>query len=75
MKKNSNISDPNIRLESLLERLRKHSEWKYPERKWTKAWYEELLSQWKGKEQQLEERVLKFEDDMRECMVLCNRKV
>jgi hypothetical protein len=50
---------------SLIDRLQKHSEWKYPERKWTNDFYYECAFQWKGKEKELEERVLKLENDMR----------
>ena len=50
---------------SLIDRLQKHSEWKYPERKWNNDFYYECAFQWKGKEKELEERVLKLENDMR----------
>ena len=50
---------------SLIDRLQKHSDWKYPERKWNKDFYYECAFQWKGKEKELEERVLKLENDMR----------
>jgi len=50
---------------SLIDRLQKHSEWKYPERKWTEETYCEIAFQWKGKNKELEERVLKLENDMR----------
>jgi len=49
---------------SLIDRLQKHSEWKYPERKWNNDFYYECVFQWKGKEKELEERVLKLENDM-----------
>jgi len=49
---------------SLIDRLQKHSEWKYPERKWNNDFYYECAFQWKGKEKELEERVLKLENDM-----------
>jgi hypothetical protein len=49
----------------LIDRLQKHSEWKYPERIWTNDFYYECAFQWKGKEKELEERVLKLENDMR----------
>lgn len=50
---------------SLIDRLQKHSEWKYPERTWTNDSYYAIAFQWKGKEKELEERVLKLESDMR----------
>lgn len=50
---------------SLIDRLQKYSEWKYPERKWNNDFYYECAFQWKGKEKELEERVLKLENDMR----------
>jgi hypothetical protein len=50
---------------SLIDRLQKHSECKYPERKWNNDFYYECAFQWKGKEKELEERVLKLENDMR----------
>jgi hypothetical protein len=49
----------------LIFRFQKHSEWKYPERIWTNDFYYECAFQWKGKEKELEERVLKLENDMR----------
>ena len=56
----------------LIDRLQKHSEWKYPERKWDNAFYHYCAFQWKGKEKELEKRVLKLEDDMRSAGVLLN---
>ena len=50
---------------SLIDRLQNHSEWKYPERIWTNDFYYECAFQWKGKDKELEERVLKLENDMR----------
>lgn len=49
---------------SLVDRLQKHSEWKYPERKWTNDAYYGIAFQWKGKEKELEERVIKLEAEM-----------
>lgn len=49
---------------SLMDRLQKHSEWKYPERKWTNDVYYGIAFQWMGKEQQLEQRVLMLEVEM-----------
>ena len=59
------LSEYSDRFYSLIDRLKKHSEWKYPERKWTFLFYYECAFQWKGKEKELEERVLKLEDEMR----------
>jgi len=56
----------------LIDRLQKHSEWKYPERKWDNDFYYYCAFEWKGKEKELEERVLKLEDDMRSAGVLLN---
>lgn len=50
---------------SLIDRLQVHSEWKYPNRKWTNDAYYGIAFQWIGKEKELEERVLKLENDMR----------
>jgi hypothetical protein len=50
---------------SLIDRLQKHSELKYPECKWNNDFYYECAFQWKGKEKELEERVFKLENDMR----------
>lgn len=49
----------------LIDRLKIHSEWKYPNRKWPKKFYNECVNMWTGKETELEERVLKFENDMK----------
>jgi hypothetical protein len=52
------------RLYGLVDRLQKHSEWKYPERKWTAQFYYDCAFAWMGKEDELEKRVLMFEKDM-----------
>ncbi len=49
---------------SLIDRLQKHSEWKYPDRKWDIEAYYGIAFQWIGKEKELEERVLKLEAEM-----------
>lgn len=49
---------------SLIDRLQKYSEWKYPERKWTNDTYYGIAFQWVGKEKELEERVVKLEAEM-----------
>jgi len=50
---------------SLIDRLQRHSEWKYPNRMWTIDTYYGIAFQWIDKEKELEERVLKLENDMR----------
>ena len=50
---------------SLIDRLQVHSEWKYPSRKWNNDVYYGIAFQWMGKEKELEERVLKLEEEMR----------
>ncbi len=50
---------------SLIDRLQKHSEWKYPERKWNIEAYYGIAFEWIGKEKELEERVLKLEAEMK----------
>ena len=50
---------------SLMDRLQRHSEWKYPNRMWTIDTYYGIAFQWMGKEKELEERVLKLENDMK----------
>ena len=50
---------------SLIDRLKRHSEWKYPDRLWNLAFYNEVSFMWKDKKEALEERVLKLEDDMK----------
>ncbi len=50
---------------SLIDRLQRHSEWKYPERKWTIDSYYGIAFQWMNKEAELEERVIKLENDMK----------
>jgi hypothetical protein len=64
-KGNGVLADVSGSFYSLIDRLQKHSEWKYPERKWNNDFYYECAFQWKGKEKELEERVLKLENDMR----------
>ena len=59
------VGDVSSSFYSLIDRLQKHSEWKYPESKWNNDFYYECAFLWKGKENELEERVLKFENDMR----------
>jgi len=48
----------------LIDRLQKHSEWKYPERKWTNDTYYGIAFQWIGKDKELEERVAMLESEM-----------
>ena len=50
---------------SLIDRLKRHSEWKYPNRPWNLTFYNEVAFIWKDKKESLEERVLKLEEDMR----------
>jgi len=50
---------------SLMDRLQKHSEWKYPERVWINDSYNAIAFQWKNREVELKERVLKLESEMR----------
>jgi len=64
-KGNGVLADVSGSFYSLIDRLQKHSEWKYPERKWNNDFYYECAFQWKSKEKELEERVLKLENDMR----------
>jgi hypothetical protein len=53
------------RLYPLIDRLQKHSEWKYPERKWNPQFYYDCAFAWMGKEDELEQRVLKLENEMK----------
>jgi len=50
---------------SLIDRLQVHSEWKYPNRKWNNDAYYGIAFQWKGKELELEKRVLQLEKEMK----------
>jgi len=50
---------------SLIDRLKRHSEWKYSNRLWRLEFYNNVAYMWKDKKEALEERVLKLEDDMR----------
>lgn len=50
---------------SLIDRLKIHSEWKYPNRIWTNTVYYDIAWEWIGKEKQLEERVLELEEQMK----------
>lgn len=62
-----NVREIATRTEIILgsNRLQRHSEWKYPNRMWTIDAYYGIAFQWMGKEKELEERVLKLENDMR----------
>ena len=53
------------RLYPLIDRLQKHSEWKYPERKWSIDFYYECAFCWMYKIDELERQVLKLENDMK----------
>lgn len=59
------ISGVSSNFYSLIDRLQKHSEWKYPSRIWSNDTYYSIAFQWIGKEKELEERVLRFENDMK----------
>ncbi len=48
----------------LMNRLQKHSEWKFPELEWTNHTYYAIAFEWIGKRKELEERVLKLEAEM-----------
>lgn len=50
---------------SLIDRLQAHSEWKYPNRKWNNDAYYGIAFQWMGKEKELEQKVLKLEEEMK----------
>lgn len=56
--------DMNDSFYSLIDRLQKHSEWKYPDRIWSIDTYYNIAFCWIGKEKELEERVLKLESEM-----------
>jgi len=49
---------------ALIDRLKVHSEWKYPNRLWSIDAYYGIAFQWMGKESDLEKRVLKLEKEM-----------
>ena len=74
MKKNKQIKDQNSEspktsvssnLYPLIDRLQKHSEWKYPNRKWSNEFYYECAFQWRFKIDELERQVLKLENEMK----------
>lgn len=54
----------NVELYQLIDRLQKHSEWKYPEKKWTNEFYYECAFQWMNKIDELKNKVLKLEEEM-----------
>lgn len=64
-----NVSD---NFYSLMDRLQRHSEWKYPERVWTIDTYYGIAFLWVGKEKELEQQVLKLETQMKEAGALRN---
>lgn len=51
------------KLTELLFRMKTCSDKKYPERKWNAEFFKALEFEWKGKEKELEERVLKLESE------------
>jgi len=63
IEKHPSFSD---KLYSLVDRLKKHSEWKYPTRKWTLDFYYECAFQWMDKIEDLEKRVIELEANMLE---------
>lgn len=71
-KKNTQLPQSRVSssLYQLIDRLQKHSEWKYPNRKWTNDFYYECAFQWQFKIDELERQVLKLEEDMRLAGVL-----
>lgn len=48
-----------------MDRLQRHSEWKYPNRMWSIDTYYSIAFQWMSREKELEERVLKLENEMK----------
>jgi len=52
------------RLYNLIDRLKVHSEWKYPERKWDIDFYYSCAWAWHNKIDELEQHVLKLETEM-----------
>jgi hypothetical protein len=61
-KKQQSYSD---KLYNLVDRLKVHSKWKYPERQWTTEFYYDVAFAWLGKEDELEKLVLKHEQEMK----------
>ena len=59
------LKDVSNNFYSLIDRLQIHSEWKYPDRKWTNDVYYGIAFQWINKEKELKEKVLKLENEMR----------
>lgn len=49
---------------SLIDRMQKCSEIKYPNRLWSNDVYYSIAFAWMGKEKELEERVLKLESEL-----------
>ena len=50
----------------LIDKLQRHSELKYPERKWTEETYYGIAFQWIGKEKELEELTVQLEDEIKQ---------
>lgn len=59
------ISGVSCNFYSLMDRLQRHSEWKYPNRMWSIDTYYSIAFQWMSRENELEERVLKLENEMK----------
>lgn len=53
----SHLANENVHFFSLMDRLRDHSHWKYPERPWSLHTYYNISVEWADKIPQLEQRV------------------
>jgi uncharacterized protein YukE len=51
-------------IQSLIDRLQKCSEIKYPDRHWSSDFYQSALNAWKDNINELENRVLKLEKEL-----------
>ena len=63
-----NFGVPNVSDDfySWIDRLQVHSEWKYPNRKWSIETYYSIAFQWRDKFKELQKRVLKLELEMKQ---------
>lgn len=70
MNKDTKSTELDSEYYSLIDRLQRHSEWKYPNRLWSKEFYDNVAFLWKNKRVQLEEQVNRFENDMKQAGAL-----
>lgn len=54
---NSHLANENVHFFSLMDKLKEHSHWKYPERPWSSMTYYTFSVEWSDQIEALEKRV------------------